>query len=103
MTEIQICQTNFAESFTGFIREVACMGDKFFDATPLVTFTKGDKGTIATISEILINGTRQAVKTPATCKVISTVNEEDLNIPFKVARVSYTADGEPLIITGPAE
>lgn len=57
MTEIQICQTNFAESFTGFIREVASMGDKFFDATPLVTFTKGDKGTIATISEILINGT----------------------------------------------
>lgn len=103
MTEIQICQTNFAESFTGFIREVACMGDKFFNATPLVTFTKGDKGTIATISEILINGTRQAVKTPATCKVISTVNEEDLNIPFKVARVSYTADGEPLIITEPAE
>lgn len=103
MTEIQICQTNFAESFTGFIREVACMGDKFFNATPLVTFTKGDKGTIATISEILINGTRQAVKTPATCKVISTVNEEDLNIPFKVARVAYTADGEPLIITEPAE
>jgi hypothetical protein len=101
MTEIQICQTNFAESFTGFIREVASMGDKFFDATPLVAFTKGDKGTIATISEILINGTRQAVKTPATCKVISTVDEEDLNIPFKVARVSYTADGEPIIVTEP--
>lgn len=101
MTEIQICQTNFAESFTGFIREVASMGDKFFDATPLVTFTKGDKGTIATISEILINGTQQEVKTPATCKVISTVDEEDLNIPFKVARVSYTADGEPVIVTDP--
>lgn len=101
MTEIQICQTNFAESFTGFIREVASMGDKFFDATPLVAFTKGDKGTIATISEILINGTQQAVKTPATCKVISTVDEEDLNIPFKVARVSYTADGEPIIVTEP--
>jgi hypothetical protein len=101
MTEIQICQTNFAESFTGFIREVACMGDKFFDATPLVTFTKGDKGAIATISDILINGTRQAVKTPAICKVISTVDEEDLNIPFKVARVSYTADGEPIIVTEP--
>lgn len=101
MTEIQICQTNFAESFTGFIREVASMGDKFFDATPLVAFTKGDEGTIATISEILINGTQQAVKTPATCKVISTVDEEDLNIPFKVARVSYTADGEPIIVTEP--
>lgn len=101
MTEIQICQTNFAESFTGFIREVASMGDKFFDATPLIAFTKGDKGTIATISEILINGTQQAVKTPATCKVISTVDEEDLNIPFKVARVSYTADGEPIIVTEP--
>lgn len=101
MTEIQICQTNFAESFTGFICEVACMGDKFFDATPLVTFTKGDKGTIATISDILINGTRQAVKTPAICKVISTVDEEDLNIPFKVTRVSYTADGEPIIVTEP--
>lgn len=101
MTEIQICQTNFSESFTGFIREVERMGDKFFDATPLVTFTKGDKGTIATINEILINNTRQAVKTTATCKVVSTVNEEDLNTPFKVARVSYTADGEPVIVTEP--
>lgn len=103
MTEIQICQTNFSESFTGFIREVERMGDKFFDATPLVTFTKSDKGTIATISEILINGTRQAIKTPATCKVISPISEEDLNIHFKVARVSHTADGEPLIITEPAK
>lgn len=101
MTEIQICQTNFSESFTGFIREVERMGDKFFDATPLVTFTKSDKGTTATISEILINDTRQAVKTPATCKVISTVNEEDLNTPFKVARATYTADGEPVIVTEP--
>lgn len=101
MTEIQICQTNFTESFIGFIREVACMGDKFFDATPLVTFTKGDKGTIATISEILINGTRQTVKTPATCKVISPISEEDLNTPFKVARTTYTADGEPIIVTEP--
>lgn len=98
MTEIQICQTNFSESFTGFIREVERMGDKFFDATPLVTFTKSDKGTIATISEILINGTRQAVKTPATCKVTSTIGEEELNIAYKVTRTSYTPDGEPLII-----
>lgn len=102
MTEIQIDPAKSAD-FIDFIYAVERMDEKFFNATPLVTFTKSDKGTTATISEILINDTRQAVKTPATCKVISTINEEDLNIPFKVARASYTADGEPLIITEPAE
>lgn len=100
MTELQIDPAKSAD-FIDFIYAVERMDEKFFNATPLVTFTKGDKGTIATISEILINGTQQEVKTPATCKVISTVDEEDLNIPFKVARVSYTADGEPVIVTEP--
>ena len=100
MTEIQIDPAKSAD-FIDFAYAVERMDEKFFNIIPLVTFTKSDKGIIATISEVLINGTCQAVKTPANCKVISTVNEEDLNIPFKVARISYTADGEPVIVTEP--
>lgn len=97
MTEIRIDYST-AAPFTNFIFDTMRMNEKFFDATPLVTFTKSDEGTIATISEILINGTRQAVKEPRTCKVTSTVGEEELNIAYKVTRTSYTPDGEPLII-----
>lgn len=100
MTEIQIDPAKSAD-FIDYAYAVERMDEKFFIATPVVTFTKSDKGTIATINEILINGTRQAVKTPATCKVISPISEEDLDIPFKVARASYTADGEPVIVTEP--